>query len=508
MRTASWPATDVWQREAWRRGALPSRLALAPARSGAATLPPLLPGLRHPLADARLSAALRQRAAEIEQAFAAIEPLLRELAPDQFAEDFAVRASARLRDALGVDIAAADLAASWLRPLDLRRLQARCVIGCFARLVASAYDRSLALLSEGEPVEALIRRWGFHAIDITPCADGRLAGVVDYILRVPAAVVAFRQSHAGAMFPVEDSLRHWERVELQRWREARPNAAEAATRFLKIGVYHFSSRDPGHEGCAAHGSNTEQAAEAVLGRLEQFEQTVRAHHGSDAAVSTLLIGVDTDTDAIRVHVPDAQGRMRADRRLDNLELYARTQSLPREAAKEFIRSAVAEAAGVAADDAASEGMRWFCGYLLKNNIGQIDAVRDWHGGAYPEAGHTERLIVVGDPIDDVQLRNLAFQVQSDTVEAASFDLDVGVRILHHLRQPQGLAVPVLVHRQHDPRIPGSREQAVAQARRLAAAISARHAAHVAAGELFVQPCVRSAGQAALEWVDRPVETVS
>lgn len=507
MRAASWPAADVWQRDAWRRGAVPARLALAPGRSlAAAPLPQ--PGLRHPLADARLSAALRQRAVEIEQAFTEIEPVLRELAPEQFADGFAARASARLRDALGLEIPAEQLGASWLRPLDLSRLQAQCVIGCFARLVATAFDRSHALLSDGEPVDALIRRWGFHAIDITPCADGRLAGVVDYILRVPPAVVAFRQSHAGALFPVEDSLHHWERVELQRWREARPNAAEAATRFLKIGVYHFSSRDPAHEGCAAHGSDTARAARSVLARLEQFEQTVRAHHGADAAVATLLVGVDTDTDAIRVHVPDTAGRMQAERHLDNLALYARTQALPREAGKDHIREAVAEAAGVAADDAASEGMRWFCGYLLKNNLGQIDAVQDWHGGAYPEAGHTERLIVVGDPIDDVQLRNLAFQVQTDTVEAATMDLDVGVRILHRLRRPQGLAVPVLVHREHDSRIPGAREQAVAQAQRLASAIAARHAALVAAGELVVQACVRSAGAARLEWVDSPVETAS
>lgn len=515
MRAASWPSADVWNRDAWRRGTPSSRALLAPAITSAQALPAaaslmptLSPGVRHPLADARLSAALRTRAADIEQAFAAIEPALRSLAPQQFESDFAHRAASRLREQLGLDLAPALFAASWLQPLDLRRLQAQCVIGCFSRLVATAFDRSHALVSDGEQVETLIRRWGFHAIDITPCADGRLAGVVDYILRVPPAVVAFRQSHAGALFPVEDSLRHWERIELQRWRESRPNASEAGTRYLKIGVYHFSSRDPAHEGCAAHGSDTARAARRVLERLEQFEQTIRVHYGPRAGVATLLVGVDTDTDAIRVHVPAADGRMQADRYLDNLALFAHTRSLPREAAKEHIRTAVAEAAGVAADDAASEGMRWFCGYLLKNNIGQIDAVRDWHGGPYPEAGHTERLIVVGDPVDDVQLRNLAFQVQTETVEAATMDLDVGVRILHRLCQPQGLAVPVLVHMRHDARIPGSAEQAAERAQRLAAAISARHAARVAAGELVVQACIRAADEARLVPVEMLAEKAS
>ena len=181
------------------------------------------------------------------------------------------------------------------------------VLATFCRLIERHLDRDLARSFEGESAEALIQRFGFHAIDITPCADGRLSGVIDYILRVPPAVVAFRKSYAGAMFDVEESLRHWETVELRRLREARPNAATASTRFLKIGVYHFSSVDPRHEGCAAHGSDDARAAAAVLERLRQFEQAVQLTHCCEARVATLLVGVDTDTDAIRVHVPDAAG---------------------------------------------------------------------------------------------------------------------------------------------------------------------------------------------------------
>jgi carboxysome shell carbonic anhydrase len=292
---------------------------------------------------------------------------------------------------------------------------------------------------------------------------------------------------------------------LRRWREARPNAADAPTRFLKIGVYHFSSLDPHHEGCAAYGSDTALAAGALLEKLRQFEEAVHRTH-ENSTVATLLVGVDTDTDAIRVHVPDSYGNATIDRYVDNRDMFVRTQDMPREAAKGAIREAVAACAGVSPDDTGTEGMRWFCGYLLKNNIGQMDAVRSWHGGAYAEAGHTEKLIVVGDAIEDVQLRNLAFQAQMDTVEEGAGDLDIGIKILKGLLAPRGLAVPVLVHFGYDPRIPGAEAAAQMRALRLRAAILSRHAHLADIGMLFVQAMVRASNGAPLVAV--PTESQS
>jgi carboxysome shell carbonic anhydrase len=453
----------------------------------------------HPLADDALSATLRRRAEEIEAAFAAIEPTLRGLAPRQFDEAFAPWASNILRERLGAEFPPETLTAGWAAPLDMRRLYARCVLGVFRRLIERAFDRGLTELSEGESAEALIRRWGFHAIDITPCADGRLSGVVDYILRVPPAVVTARESHAGAMFDVAETVQRWEAIELRRWREGRPNAATEATRYLKMGVYHFSSVDPRREGCAAHASNDRRAAGVLIERLEQFQEAMTQIHC--AAVATLLVGVDTDTDAIRVHVPDSLGRMSVDRQVDNRVIYEATQGLAREAAKEAIREAVASCAGVAPDDAPTEGMRWLCGYLLKNNLGQVDAVRAWHGGAYADSGHTERLIVVGDPIDDVQLRNLAFQAQMETVEEGAADLDIGIKVLRGVHEPHGLAAPVLAHFRYDPHIPGALERAQVRALRLRAAILARHADLAVRGLLHVEAVVRAGDGAPLVAVE-------
>ncbi|MCX7631666.1 MAG: carboxysome shell carbonic anhydrase, partial [Geminicoccaceae bacterium] len=116
-----------------------------------------------------------------------IEPTLAALAPQQFEPGFAQRAAETLRAQLGVDVAASQLAATWAQPLDFGALYARCVLAVFRELAQREFDRTLARWHEGESAPELIRRWGFHALDITPCADGRLAGVTDFILRVPPA---------------------------------------------------------------------------------------------------------------------------------------------------------------------------------------------------------------------------------------------------------------------------------------------------------------------------------
>lgn len=450
----------------------------APAVAGATSLHTG----QNPLADAAASAALKQRNDDIELAFSGIEPLLASLAARQFDAGFPEAARAELKRGLNVDIAAEDLSASWVAPLDMRRIQALCVLGVFGGLADRYIARSHAAQGTGEDATVLIRRWGFHGVDVTPCADGRLAGVIDHILRVPPSVVAYRQSHAGAMFDVEATLRNFETVELRRWSQGQPNPASENTAYLKIGVYHFSSLDPQHQGCAAHGSDDALAASALLAQLEHFHDAVGAIHGTTHGTThgarhkaaVLLVGVDTDTDAIRVHVPDATGRMSIERYLSSLDLYDRTLTLARDDAKAEIRTRVADCAGVGETDSATEGMRWFCGYLLKNNLSQVEAVRAAHGAGYAEAGHNERLIVVGDAMDEVQLRNLAFQAQMNSAEEGAGDLDVGVSILGGLTGARGLAIPVLVNYCYDGRIPGARAAAVIRAARVRDAVERRY----------------------------------
>lgn len=447
----------------------------------------------HPLHDAAHSRRLLERESQITLTFDAITPALQVVAAMQFEEGFAERAQAQARLSLGFEFPAQLLKSSWVAPLKMRALYAYSTFRTFCKLANHDFDRNYTNFAEEESAEELIPKWGFHAIDITPCADGRLSGVVDYILRIPPAVVVHRESFAGAMFDVEESMRNWVEVELRRYRESMPNKVDEPTRYLKIGVYHTSRADPEHEGCAAHGSDERRAAQALLERLYGFAQAVGNSHCCGASVATLLVGVDTDTDAIKVHVPDSQGRMSLDRFVDNQQMFDLTRGLTREEAKESIRVAVAQAAGAAPDDAATQGMRWLCAYLLKNNMAQIEYVRVHHGGCYSDLGHTERFITVGDSFDDVQMRNLAYQAQMETVEEGAADMDVGVKILKKVNMACGLPIPVFVHFRYDGRVPGSRERARARARRLKQAIDARYADLVREEWLYTYATIKDRG---------------
>lgn len=448
------------------------------------------PAGAHPLYDAGHNQRLLQRESAITAAFGAIEPALKEVAALQHQDGYADRIQNLMRSRLGFELPASCLEASWVKPLNMRGFYAYSAFQTFRQLANQDFDRSGADLSEGEPADEVIRKWGFHAIDITPCADGRLSGVVDYILRVPPAVVTSRKSFAGSLFDVEESVRHWIEIELRRHREGLPNPASEPTRYLKIGVYHTSSSDPGHEGCAAHGSDERKAASALLDRLNGFAKAIENSHCCGASVATLLVGVDTDTDAIKLHVPNAQGEMSLTRYVDNRALFDQTAGMAREQAKEAIRQAVAEVAGVSPDDAASEGMRWFCGYLLKNNMAQVEYVRAHHNGCYADLGHTERFITVGDSFDDVQMRNLAYQAQMETIEEGATDMDVGIKIFRKVNMAHDLPIPAFIHFRYDGRVPGSRERAVERCRRLERAIQARYPELVREGWLYTYATVK------------------
>lgn len=463
----------------------------------APTMPalPRTPGGGHPLQDARHNRRLLDQENEIKRAFAGIEAVMADIG-GSITEAAAVDeiqpvAAARL----GYSVPPEWLQGSWSRPVDMRRLYAFSVFKAFQKLTRRDFDRAHAETADGEPAAALIRRWGFHAIDITPCADGRMAGVVDFILRVPPTVVTSRRSFAGAKFDVEASLRDWADVELHRHRDGAPNAADEPTRYLKIGVYHGSGSDPSHQGCAAHGSDERKAAQDLLDRLTAFREAVETSYGGGATVATLLVGVDTDTDAIKLHVPDAAGELSLDRFIDNATLYEATRGLAREAAKDAIRAEVSRVTGVDDDDAATEGMRWFAAYLLKNNMAQIDYVRAHHDERYPDLGHTERFIAVGDSFDDVQMRNLSYQAQMATVEEGASDMDVGIKVFTGLNIARDLPIPVVVHFDYNGCVPGARDRAVARGRRLERAIRDRYRDLVTQKWLYTFVAVRDQASA-------------
>ena len=446
-------------------------------------------GLGHPLSDRSTNAALRSYDLEVKEAFDRIVPLLKQLSALQHEDDFVARAQQLAQASLGYTLPLTILERAWVSQLDMRTLFAWCVFETYEQTSASFFQDDPLGGKPGsaaaEAFDAFLLECGFHLLDVTPCADGRLAHAIAYALRLPFSSVR-RRPHAGALFDVENTVNRWVKTEHRRYREGLPNPAHADTRYLKVVLYHFSSLDPSHEGCAAHGSDDALAASCGLSRLRDFQTAVENSFCCGASVDLLLVGLDTDTDAIRVHVPGLDGSTNLDRWLDARDVYAATAALPAAEGRSRILSLVEQAAASTPDP----GMVRLIARLLEHNISQIDYVRDYHDGHYSDGSHAERFIGVGIGFKEIHLRNLTYFAYMDTVEEGAPDLDVGIKIFSGLNVSRGLPVPVVARFDYHGQVPGARERAVLHAQRIQAAIETRYPELVAQGLLHTLLTIR------------------
>lgn len=425
-----------------------------------------LASARHPLCRQDVNARLARYEEDVKQAFDSIVPTLKQVSALQHEADFEARAQRIARAGLGFELPPAILADAWVEQLDMRRLFAWCVFQTYCRFCNEFFAATPS--GAAEEFASFLQSCGFHSMDISPCADGRLAHLVRYVLRLSPRAVR-RKSYAGATFDVDDSVQKWTEIELRRFREGQPNAADAPTRYLKVAVYHFSSSDPDHEGCAAHGSDTALAAQAAMSRLIAFRQAIENSYCCGASIDLLLVGLDTDSDAIRIHVPDEAGAMTLERYVDSQHLHGQTARLSAADAVDTIDAAVR-----ACSPNVAAGMADLVARLVENNLSQIDYVHERHGLRYPDIGHAERFIGAGAGFEDIQLRNLMYFAYLDTVEEGAADLDVGIRIFKGLNVAHGLPVPVVVRFDYHGAVPGARERAGQRCARVAQALYERY----------------------------------
>jgi carboxysome shell carbonic anhydrase len=466
-----------------------------PGAVGAAAVRPRGP-VAHVLCREPENARLHDYERGVKTAFDAIVPTLKRISAIQHEEEFESRAQDIARRALDFELPQAILADAWVDQLDMRRLFAWCVFATYRRFCDSFFATDPLAVDDAAGFEGFLQSCGFHTLDISPCADGRLAHVIRYVLRLPHRAVR-RKSYAGAMFDIEDSIQKWVETEMLRYREGRPNTADAPTRYLKLVVYHFSSVDPEHQGCAAHASDDARAARAGLNKLLDFQRAIENSFCCGASIDLLLIGVDTDTDAIRIHVPDADGAIDLECNVDTLALFEQTARQP---AAQAIR-AIGEAVRAVSPDVAA-GMAHFIERLIENNLSQIAYVRSYHGPHYEDIGHAERFIGAGVGFEEIQLRNLMYFAYLDTVEEATQDLDVGVKIFTGLNVNRGLPVPVVVRFDYHGRVPGARERAIEHCRRVTGALQGRYADLARRGMLHVLQVVRDCD------ADKPIEVLA
>ena len=428
----------------------------------------------------------------VKRAFDAIVPTLKRISALQHEADFEVQAQRIAKSELGFELPLDTLQDAWVEQLDMRRLFAWCVFQTYRRYCDDFYAHAPLAARDDASFDEFLQSCGFHTLDITPCADGRLAHLIRYVLRMPQAAVR-RKSYAGATFDIEDSIQKWIKVEMLRFREGKPNTADAPTRYLKVVAYHHSSVDPLHQGCAAHGSDTAVAAQAGLDRLNAFREAIENSFCCGASIDMLLIGVDTDTDSIRVHVPDQQGDIALDRYVDALALFDESSRMASADVLRTIETAVTECGGDP-----EQGMTRLVIRLLENNFSQIAYVRQYHGSHYADIGHAERFIGAGVGFEEVQLRNLMYFAYLDTVEEATADLDVGVKIFSGLNVAHGLPIPVVVRFDYHGQVPGARERAVQHCARVSEAMLQRYESLSEKGLLHVLQVTRDCQGGELE----------
>ena len=448
---------------------------------------------RHPLTDSLANDHLGSYELDVKGRFERIVPLLQKISALQHHADFIDQAQLLACRELGFDLPKHILERAWVRPLDMRALYAWCVFESHRVFSDAFFQNDPLAASSGSEAAKTFERFlldcGFHLLDVTPCADGRLAHSIAYALRIPFSSVR-RRSHAGAMFDVENTVNRWVKTEHRRYRESIPNAVSQDTRYLKVVTYHFSSLDPHHQGCAAHGSDDKLAASAGYQRLLDFRQAVENSFCCGASVDLLLIGLDTDTDAIRVHPPASDSSTQLDRWVSARDLYETTSTMSPDQA--LIQ--IAEAVESGAPGAMDVGMVSLITRLIANNISQIDYVSDLHGGPYPDAGHAERFIGVGIGFKEVHLRNLTYFAHLDTVEEGAPDLDVGVKIFKGLNVSRDLPIPVVIRFDYSSSVPGARERAISDCQRVNSAISNRYSELVRDGLLHTCLTIRDRSQ--------------
>ncbi len=437
----------------------------------------------HPLVQVEQNASLREYEVRIKAAFDEIPQAVQALENQLSFSGFSTQVQALVQSKLGVTLSSDVLNQFEQLSLDKDRFYSECVFAQFMAMSKEFFEQDPLKGQNRAKAENMFRRAGFHAVGIAPCADGRLAHLISYVLRLPYSLVR-RKAHAGALFDVSESVRNWVFIEHSRFREGVPNSIEEPTRYLKIAVYHYSASDPSHQGCAAHGSDDFKAAEAALSKLSDFKQAIENRFGCGSTVQTLLIGMNTDDDSLKVHIPDKTGKVCLNRFIETNTLFHQTIKMTAEQARVQIQQAISQCNARQGITESLELMNELIAWFIENNFSQIEYVNQYEKGCYSDIGHAERFIGIGNGFEEVQIRNLTYYSYLDTVEEGFNDVDVGIKIFTGLNIKHGRPIPIIIRCDYDGRVPGSKERARKKAERIEKAVHNRYSELSNQGKLY------------------------
>lgn len=437
----------------------------------------------NPLVNIAQNAMLRDYEMRVKESFDQIETVLEEVSLLRRSGDLFTRVREIVKQDLGITFSQDQFDKLADGGFDRDQFYAECVFQQFMLMSQEFFEKDPLSGQDQTKAEQAFKEAGFHAVGLAPCADGRLAHLTSYVLRLPYALVR-RKAHAGALFDVSESVRNWVFIEHSRFREGVPNSADEPTRYLKIAVYHFSESDPHHQGCAAHGSDDAKVADAALSKLNDFRQAIENRFGCGSTVQTLLIGMNTDDDSLKIHVPNQSGEVCVDRFIDTNALFHQTNKMTAEQARRTIELAVDQCNTHLRSTKPIESMTKLIAWFIENNFSQIEYVNHYENGCYSDIGHAERFIGIGNGFEEIQLRNLTYYSFLDTVEEGLNDVYVGIKIFTGLNLNHGLPIPIIIRCDYDGRVPGSRDRAQSKAERIEQALHERYKELSASGKLI------------------------
>ncbi|MCF6235498.1 MAG: carboxysome shell carbonic anhydrase [Gammaproteobacteria bacterium] len=408
----------------------------------------------------------------IKAGFDGVESVVQQLVVKQKCLDFLKTAYLLIQEKLNLSLSNEQLNILSKDQFDSNDFYAECIFAQFMRMSEDFFKNDPLCGQNKIEAENVFKKLGFHAVGIAACSDGRLAHFSTYVLRLPYSLPR-RKFHAGTLFDVSESVRNWVFIEHGRFREGIPNSAEEATKYLKIAVYHFSKSDPEHQGCAAHGSDDSKAATSALSKLNDFKQAIENRFGCGSTIKTLLIGINTDDDSLKIHVPNAHGKMCLQRFVETDALFLQTIGLNAEQAKLSIKKSVGVCGGKKVANS-SDSMNALICWLIENNFSQIEYVKSYENGFYHDTGHAERFIGIGSGFEEVQLRNLSYYSFLNTVEEGLNDVNIGIKIFTGLNLSKGLPIPIIIRSDYDGKVPGSKNRAQEKVFRIEQALHERY----------------------------------
>ncbi len=440
------------------------------------------PNANNSLVNLSQNVLLHDYEVRIKAGFDGIKDIANSCAVNQKRNDFFEWAQQVLQQKLGISFSREEWTDLNRNRFDINAFYGQSVLKQFMLMSKEFFEKDPLQGQDITQAKGLFKEAGFHAVGIAPCADGRLAHFVSYVLRIPYEM-ARRKSHAGSLFDISESVRNWVFIEHSRFREGIPNAASEPTRYLKIAVYHYSKSDPTNQGCAAHGSDDAKAAQAALTRLEDFEQAIENRFGCSSTIQSLLIGINTDDDSLKIHVPNNLGDVCLHNFVETDVLFQQTSNMNADGAREQILQAVKDCQPRARASLEMDAMNKLLAWIIANNFSQLAYVNSYENGCYKDIGHAERFIGIGDGFEEVQLRNLTYYSFLQTVEERPFDVDVGIKIFTGLNLNKGLPIPIIIRCDYDGRVPGSKDRALERVKRIDNALHDRYESLSQTGQL-------------------------